>query len=277
MSTRKAVVHTSQGVAEVRSDVPRPKLRDDYIIVKTKAVALNPTDWKSLGPARRSPGAIAGCDYAGVVEEVGKAVTTPFKKGDKVAGFVFGGSPANHDDGAFASHVTAKGDLQIRIAEHISFEDAATLGRPGHVSIPRPPSPPRQNQRAHLHPHLRSFNRNRHPRSPVREALRPQDHRHRLAAQLRSRQSPWCRPSLRLQRSRLRQENPRSYQRQPETSLRHYLREGLVRGVLRRAQLQGRNVHEPAACEELPEGGRAKRPHAGVYRVWREVQRAVSR
>jgi NADPH:quinone reductase-like Zn-dependent oxidoreductase len=128
MSTRNAVVHTSQGTAEVRTDVPRPKLRDDYIIVKTKAVALNPTDWKSLGPARRSPGAIAGCDYAGIVEEVGKAVTTPFKKGDRVAGFVFGGSPANHDDGGFASHVTAKGDLQIRIAEHISFDDAATLG-----------------------------------------------------------------------------------------------------------------------------------------------------
>ncbi|KAK7185651.1 hypothetical protein PSPO01_08337 [Paraphaeosphaeria sporulosa] len=128
MSTRKAVVHTSEGIARLSSDVPYPKLRDEYIIVKTKAVALNPTDWKSLGPARRSPGAIAGCDYAGVVEEVGKAVTTPFKKGDKVAGFVFGGSPYNHDDGAFASYVTAKGDLQIRIADNISFEDASTLG-----------------------------------------------------------------------------------------------------------------------------------------------------
>ena len=90
MSTRKAVVHKTKGVAEIRSDVPLPKLRDEYIIVKTKAVALNPTDWKSLD-GRTSAGAIVGCDYAGVVEEVGKAVTTPFKKGEKVAGFVFGG------------------------------------------------------------------------------------------------------------------------------------------------------------------------------------------
>ena len=90
MSTRKALVHKSKGVAEVRSDVPLPKLRDDYIIVKTKAVALNPTDWRSLY-GYTSPGAIVGCDYAGVVEEVGKAVTTPFKKGDRVAGFIRGG------------------------------------------------------------------------------------------------------------------------------------------------------------------------------------------
>lgn len=90
MSTRKAVVHKTKGVAEIRSDVPLPKLRDEYIIVKTKAVALNPTDWKSLD-GRNSPGAIVGCDYAGYVEEVGKAVTTPFKKGEKVAGFIFGG------------------------------------------------------------------------------------------------------------------------------------------------------------------------------------------
>jgi NADPH:quinone reductase-like Zn-dependent oxidoreductase len=34
----------------------------------------------------------------------------------------------NHQDGAFAQHVTAKGDLQIRIADNISFEEAATFG-----------------------------------------------------------------------------------------------------------------------------------------------------
>ncbi|KAF1970071.1 oxidoreductase-like protein [Bimuria novae-zelandiae CBS 107.79] len=117
MSTRKAVVHKSEGVAEIRSDVPLPKLRDDYVIVKTKAVALNPTDWRSLY-SRTSPGAIVGCDYSGIVEEVGKTVTTPFKKGEKVAGFIYGANPDNHDDGAFADYITAKGDLQIRISDN---------------------------------------------------------------------------------------------------------------------------------------------------------------
>lgn len=32
----------------VDRDRPVPKLRDDYILVKTEAVALNPTDWKHI-------------------------------------------------------------------------------------------------------------------------------------------------------------------------------------------------------------------------------------
>ncbi|KAF2194122.1 oxidoreductase-like protein [Zopfia rhizophila CBS 207.26] len=127
MSTQRAVVHKSKGIAEVSSNVPIPALRDEYIIVKTKAVALNPTDWKAVD-SRNSPGAIAGCDYSGIVEAVGKAVATPFKVGDRVAGFVHGANVNNHEDGAFAEHVTAKGDLQIKLAENISFEAAATLG-----------------------------------------------------------------------------------------------------------------------------------------------------
>ena len=87
MSTRRAVVRRSDGTAEV-NEAPLPKLRDDYIIVKTRAVALNPTYWKGL--QRTSPGAIVGCDYAGIVEEVGKKVTKSYKVGDKVAGFVRG-------------------------------------------------------------------------------------------------------------------------------------------------------------------------------------------
>lgn len=91
MSTQKAVVHVSEGVSELQSNAPLPKLPGDkWIIVKTKAVALNPTDWKNIAKAT-SPGAIAGCDYAGVIEEVGKDVGD-LKVGDRVAGFVRGGN-----------------------------------------------------------------------------------------------------------------------------------------------------------------------------------------
>ena len=69
---------------------PIPKLRDDYILIKTVSVALNPTDWKSLENTP-SKGALVGCDYAGVVEEVGNGVTD-VKVGDRVAGFARGGS-----------------------------------------------------------------------------------------------------------------------------------------------------------------------------------------
>ena len=43
-NTMKAVKVVSTGKAELQK-VPVPKLRDDYVLVKTKCVALNPTDW----------------------------------------------------------------------------------------------------------------------------------------------------------------------------------------------------------------------------------------
>jgi len=39
--TMKAIKVTAPGKPEIQ-DVPLPKLRDDYILVKVKAVALNP-------------------------------------------------------------------------------------------------------------------------------------------------------------------------------------------------------------------------------------------
>ncbi|KAF2825388.1 oxidoreductase-like protein, partial [Ophiobolus disseminans] len=127
MSTQRAVVHESEGVSVLKSDVPLPKLTaDNWVLVKTKAVALNPTDWKNIDRAN-SPGAIAGCDYAGVVEEVGQGVGS-LKIGDRVAGFVRGGDPADHANGAFAEHIKAKAGIHLKLGDNISFEDAATLG-----------------------------------------------------------------------------------------------------------------------------------------------------
>ncbi len=70
--------------------IPLPKLSSDYILVRTVAIALNPTDWTTLDAVGYA-GTIVGCDYAGIVEEVGSAVKKSFKKGDRVAGFAHGG------------------------------------------------------------------------------------------------------------------------------------------------------------------------------------------
>jgi len=127
MSTQKAVVHVSKGVSELRDDVPLPTLSsDNWLLVKTKAVALNPTDWKNIERST-APGAIAGCDYAGIVEEVGKGVTN-YQVGDRIAGFVRGGDPADHSNGAFAEHIKAKAGINLKIPDNMSFEDASTLG-----------------------------------------------------------------------------------------------------------------------------------------------------
>lgn len=87
-STSKAVVCIAAGRGEIQT-LPIPQARDGYILIKTKAVALNPTDWKSMG-LEGNVGKVMGCDFAGVVEEVGPNVAKPFKKGDRVCGFVHG-------------------------------------------------------------------------------------------------------------------------------------------------------------------------------------------
>ncbi|KAH8676757.1 chaperonin 10-like protein [Tricladium varicosporioides] len=126
MSKNQAIVVEKPKEAKVK-EVTIPKLRDDYILVKVKAVALNPTDWKHVDYLS-TEGARIGCDYAGIVEEIGSKVTKDFKKGDRVCGFVHGGNEANHDDGCFGNYTQAKGDIQIKIPENLSFEEAATLG-----------------------------------------------------------------------------------------------------------------------------------------------------
>ncbi|KAI1612188.1 putative zinc-binding oxidoreductase ToxD [Exophiala viscosa] len=107
--------------------IPVPQLRDDYILVRTVAIALNPTDWTTLD-ARGDDGTLVGCDYAGIVEAVGKAVKKPFKKGDRVAGFGHGGNDANPENGAFARYIAVKGDIQMHIPDAVGFEAACTVG-----------------------------------------------------------------------------------------------------------------------------------------------------
>lgn len=114
------------GHASVHDDVPIPKLRPDYILVKTAAVALNPTDWKHIKFVT-APTTL-GCDYSGTVVDVGSAVTKAFKKGDRIAGACHGGNVVQPEDGAFGEYLVAKGDVQCHIPDSLSFEDAATIG-----------------------------------------------------------------------------------------------------------------------------------------------------
>ncbi|KAJ5372363.1 hypothetical protein N7517_004369 [Penicillium concentricum] len=123
----KAVIVTQPKTEGLVTDRPIPKLRDDYLLVKTVSVGLNPTDWKHIAFIA-PPGVLVGCDYAGTVEAVGKDVKKQFKKGDRVCGFVHGANAVQPEDGAFAEYIVAKGDVQWKIPENMSFQEAATLG-----------------------------------------------------------------------------------------------------------------------------------------------------
>jgi NADPH:quinone reductase-like Zn-dependent oxidoreductase len=92
MSQNLGLVKTAQGIASV-TQLPIPNLRDDYIIIKPVAVALNPTDWQNLDEPFKvgQKATLMGCDAAGIVVEVGKDVAKSFRKGDRVAGMAHGG------------------------------------------------------------------------------------------------------------------------------------------------------------------------------------------
>jgi NADPH:quinone reductase-like Zn-dependent oxidoreductase len=50
------------------------------------------------------------------------------EEGRSVAGFVHGVNAVEKEDGCFAEYCVAKGDLQIKIPENMSDEEASTLG-----------------------------------------------------------------------------------------------------------------------------------------------------
>lgn len=127
-ATTKAVVIEGPGKVSVQQ-VPTPKLRPDYVLVKVAAVAINPTDWKHVeSELLAKPGLRSGCDYSGTVVQVGDKVTKDFKPGDRISGLVHGANASNNEDGGFAEYIVAKGDLQTKIPDGISFEEAATWG-----------------------------------------------------------------------------------------------------------------------------------------------------
>ena len=111
------------------TDRPCPQIRPGYIVVDVKAVALNPADWKHIDRAfLNTKGCLSGCDYAGVVVQTGEGYTKSWSLGDRVCGFVHGGNQHQPEDGAFAERIVAKADIQLRIPDEMSFEEAAALG-----------------------------------------------------------------------------------------------------------------------------------------------------
>ncbi|KAI0780488.1 GroES-like protein [Trametes elegans] len=107
----KAVV-VREGSTVAVQDHPVPQLGDDDILVKTVAVAQNPTDYKPWdGPGMRL---------------VGQNVTSP-KVGEHVAGFVMGATFV--DSGAFAEYVKTPAELSWVVPDGtFTHEEAATMG-----------------------------------------------------------------------------------------------------------------------------------------------------
>jgi len=124
----KAIVHCEYGSPDVLElkDVQKPIPNDNQVLVKVRAVAVNPLDLTITGPLalrpisglRKPKETRVGVDYSGTVEAVGKNVTT-LKTGDEV----FGGKT-----GAFAEYICVLADRAVAPKpNNVTFEEAAAV------------------------------------------------------------------------------------------------------------------------------------------------------
>ncbi|MFC9624789.1 NADP-dependent oxidoreductase [Streptomyces sp. NPDC056930] len=126
----KAISYSSYGGADVLEygERPDPKVGPDTVLVKVRAAAVNPVDWKAregyldAGLQAVFP-VIPGWDVSGVVVQPGVAVDE-FAVGDEVIGYV-------REDflcrGTFAEYVAAPVRTLARKPLSLSFEEAAGL------------------------------------------------------------------------------------------------------------------------------------------------------
>jgi NADPH:quinone reductase-like Zn-dependent oxidoreductase len=126
----KAISYSSYGGPEVLEygEVRDPKVGPDSVLVKVRAAAVNPVDWKAregyLDPALDAVfPVIPGWDVSGVVVQPGASVTE-FVTGDEVIGYV-------REDflsrGTFAEYVAAPVRTLARKPRNLTYEEAAGL------------------------------------------------------------------------------------------------------------------------------------------------------
>jgi len=137
----KASVYTKYGPPEVAKlmEVLKPIPNDNEVLVKVYASTVNRTDsgfrsaeyfisrfWSGL---LRPKYQILGCEFAGVIEEIGKDVKE-FTNGDKVFGF---------NDKSFGGHgeylTIVETNALTTMPEHISFDKAAALTEGAHYAL----------------------------------------------------------------------------------------------------------------------------------------------
>jgi NADPH:quinone reductase-like Zn-dependent oxidoreductase len=137
----RAIIYSKYGPPEVASlmEVPKPLPKDNEVLVKVYASTVNRTDsgfrsaeyfisrfWTGLFRPKYQ---ILGCEFAGIIEEIGNHVTA-FKKGDKVFGF------NDKTCGGHGEFLTiAETDAIINMPDNLSFEEAAPLTEGAHYAL----------------------------------------------------------------------------------------------------------------------------------------------
>jgi len=137
----KAVVHTKYGPPEVLQlkEVEKPAPKDSEVLIKVHAATVSRTDCgfrsaeyfisRFFSGLLKPKYQTLGCEFAGVIEEVGKDVTS-FKIGDKVFGY------NDSKFGAHAEYMTlAENEAITKIPGNLSLEEAAPITEGAHYAL----------------------------------------------------------------------------------------------------------------------------------------------
>ncbi len=112
------------------AEVERPQPGENQLLVKVRAAAVNPVDWKirdGLGDIfGLKPPLILGCEVAGTVEALGsggpsRTGISDFVAGDEVYGYLSAYS------GGYAEYVAAPASEFVRKPKQIDFDTAASV------------------------------------------------------------------------------------------------------------------------------------------------------
>jgi NADPH:quinone reductase-like Zn-dependent oxidoreductase len=110
------------------TDSPMPPLGPDQVMVRTRAVGINPSDTKMKG-SFATPWAVLGADFCGTVVAMGKNVggSGRVQLGDRVCGAQNSMCANTPEQGAFGEYNVSRGGLWLKVPDSMTTEEAASL------------------------------------------------------------------------------------------------------------------------------------------------------
>lgn len=125
---RAAWLMKKQDDSFVVNDAPYNAPEAHELVIKTMAVAINPADviLQKVGIMIDSYPAILGCDAAGIVEEVGSAITD-FKPGDRVIGQAQPLPGGIYKHSGFQQYVVLRMPLIAKVPDSTSWTEGVVL------------------------------------------------------------------------------------------------------------------------------------------------------
>lgn len=124
-SQRALVMGTGEKL-HVQDNIELPQLQPGEFLVRTDAVAVNPSDTKMRGDFV-TVGGILGTDYAGTVVALGPQVES-IHIGDRVCGAQNAMNANTPLRGSFGEYNISAGKIWLKLPASLSTEGGATLG-----------------------------------------------------------------------------------------------------------------------------------------------------